>query len=64
MTGVPETTVSFVLPLVMEPTKVVPPLTRNAIVSGSSNVIVQLVPLALYDELAAIRQGGTDGGVA
>ena len=28
------------------------------------DVVVELVPLALYDELAAVRQVGTDGGVA
>ena len=27
-------------------------------------VIVELVPLAFYDELAAVHQVGTDGGVA
>lgn len=29
-----------------------------------SAVVVELVPLALYDELAGVRQVGTDGGVA
>jgi hypothetical protein len=28
------------------------------------DVVVELVPLALYDELAAVRQVGADGGVA
>ena len=28
------------------------------------DVVVELVPLALYDELAAVHQVGTDGGVA
>jgi hypothetical protein len=28
------------------------------------DVVVELVPLALYDELAGVRQVGTDGGVA
>ena len=28
------------------------------------DVVVELVPLALYDELAGVRQGGTDRGVA
>jgi hypothetical protein len=28
------------------------------------DVVVELVPLALYDELAVVRQRGTDGGVA
>ncbi len=28
------------------------------------DVVVELVPLALYDELAAVHQVGTDEGVA
>ena len=28
------------------------------------DVVVKLVPLALHDELAAVHQVGTDGGVA
>jgi hypothetical protein len=28
------------------------------------HVVVELMPLALYDELAAVRLVGTDGGVA
>ena len=28
------------------------------------DVVVELVPLALYDELAAVRQAGIDGSVA